>query len=478
MPLTNPLLDHPTLADLMAPKADFGALAAPLRTAGVRAIECVAADFGSQARGKVLARERFLAERSARLPSVVFGTTLSGGEPAAVFEQLIPPTYPDVELRPDLATLVPQPFAERQLSVICDVHGRVPSPRGDGAEVDLAGLAPRTLLQRALALLAAQGWQARVAPELEFFLFAPWPGHGPLRAAASPTAAAAQEPANELYGAERASLFSRYFDALWQACEAQRIPITGYAHEAARSQYEVNFAPGEPLAQADAVWRFKRLARELALRLGFVASFMAKPEPDDVGTGLHWHASLLRADGRNLFSAADGGAAPALLHALGGLQALAPAGLALLAPHANAYLRLSRADAAPASADWGWDNRSAAFRIPACGPDNRRVELRLPGGDANPYLTLAWLLGALHQGLTQRLQPSPPLTGAARTDSAQALPRSLDAALAHLDALPGAIFDDAFKTAFHAIKHHELAERAACADPHRDWDLALLLHGA
>ena len=474
MPFANRLLDRPWPEDL---PATLDALAEPLARLGVRNIECVASDFGSQARGKVLSRQRFIDEAGCRLPSVVFGTTVSGGEPAEVFARLIPKTYPDLALVPDLATLVPQPFAEQQLSVICDLQGRVASPLGAG-EVDLAGLGPRTLLKRALALLDAQGWQATVAPELEFFLFAPWPGHGPLRAAGSPTAASVHEPRNELYGAERSSLFAPYFDALWRACEAQRIPITGFAHESARSQYEVNFAPGAPLAQADAVWRFKRLARELALRLGFVASFMAKPELDDVGTGLHWHLSLA-SGGRNLMTADDSGEAPALRQAIAGLQALAPAGLALLAPHANSFVRMHRPDAAPATADWGYDNRSVGLRIPASSPANRRIEVRLPGGDANPYLALAWMLAGVHHGLTQQLQPAPPVTGVARAaGNPLALPPSLAAALDALDALPAAVFDDAFKTAYRAIKRHELAERAACADPHAQWDLALLLHNA
>lgn len=474
MRFANHLLDQPWPADL---PVRLDALASPLARLGVRNVECVASDFGSQARGKVLSRQRFVAEAGCRLPSVVFGTTVSGGEPPEVFARLIPKTYPDLRLVPDLATLVPQPFAEAQLSVVCEVHGRVASPLG-GGELDLAGLGPRTLLKRALAQLDARGWRATVAPELEFFLFAPWPGQGPLRSAGSPTAATVHEPRAELYGAERSSLFAPYFDALWRACEAQRIPITGFAHESARSQYEVNFAPGEPLAQADAVWRFKRLARELALRLGFVASFMAQPALDDVGTGLHWHLSLAGADG-NLMSGHDGRETPALRQAIAGLQVLAPAGLGLLAPHANSYARLHRQDAAPATADWGYDNRSVGLRVPDASPADRRIEVRLPGGDSNPYLALAWMLGAVHHGLTHGLQPSEPLAGVARTDgNPLALPCSLAAALDALDDLPQAIFDAVFKTAFRAIKCHELAERASCADPHTQWDLPLLLHNA
>lgn len=218
---------------------------------------------------------------------------------------------------------------------------------------------------------------------------------------------------------------------------------------------------------ADAVWRFKRLARETAVRQGFLASFIAKPFPDQPGTGLHWHASVQHLggprDGANAFTDEAGLDTPRLAHFVGGLQAHAAASLALLAPWAHSFERLRRADASPTDASWGEDDRSVAFRLPAASAANRRIEHRLPGGDASPYLTLAVLLGSGLLGLEGELPrlATPP---ALPTDLPQAL-RVLEGSTALRDLL-----GEPLVTLFVAQKRHELAERAALSDPQREWD--------
>jgi glutamine synthetase len=243
-------------------------------TAATTTVECAVADFTSVARGKVVSCADFDALQGCRLPSVVFGVTLTGGEPAAVFGPLLPEDYRDLRLVPDGATAVPVPGRGDRISVICEPAGWLPRP---GREpLDAAALSPRVALRRVLTRLATAGLRATVAPELEFFLLERT-AEGGLRAAGVPGGSGSREHALEIASLERASLFSPYFDALFAACAQQRIPVTGFAHESAIGQYEVNFAPGEPLAMADAVWRFKRLARETAVRQGFLASFLAKP---------------------------------------------------------------------------------------------------------------------------------------------------------------------------------------------------------
>lgn len=359
----------------------------------VRTVECAVADFTSVARGKVVARADFEAMRGCRLPSVVLGVTLTGGEPAAV------------------------------------------------------------------------------APELEFFLVERT-ADGGLRPAGVPGPSGSREHALEIASLERASHFAAYFDALFAACAVQRIPVTGHAHESACGQYEVNFAPGEPLAMADAVWRFKRLARETAVRQGFLATFMAKPFLDQPGTGMHWHFSLQdRASGHNVFSEPDGSASPRLAHFIAGVQRDAAAALALFAPYDHTFDWMNRSDASPTTADWGGDDRGVAFRIPPSSPANRRVENRLPGGDANPYLTVAATLGLGLRGLERAEAP---------LAEAPPLPRSLGAAL---HALEGSValrdvLGDALVDLHVALKRHESAERNALADPRRGWDVVHLTEQA
>jgi glutamine synthetase len=404
---------------------------------------------------------------------VVFGVTLTGGEPDAVFGPLLPADYRDLALRADLATAVPLPGREDRVSVICEPEGWLGRP---GREpLPASALSVRAALRRVLAQLERAGLRATVAPELEFFLLERGADGVGLRPAAVPGGSGSREWALEIASLERAAHFGPYFDALFAACARQRIPVTGYAHESAWGQYEVNFAPGEPLAMADAVWRFKRLARETAVRQGFLASFIAKPFADQPGTGLHWHASLQHhggpRDGANAFTDAQGRDRPTLAQFIGGLQAQAPASLALLAPWAHSFERLQRSDASPTAASWGEDDRGVAYRLPAASAANRRVELRLPGGDASPYLTLALLLGGGLQGMARELP---------RLDEPPALPTTLDAALTALDASASLreLLGDPLVDLFVALKRHELAERAALADPGRNWDLRHLVEQA
>ncbi|BDI05192.1 glutamine synthetase family protein [Sphaerotilus microaerophilus] len=456
------------------PPMDPEAARQALSDLGAQAVECVLGDFTSVARGKRVHRDDFLALGGCRLPSVVLGLTLTGGEPEPVFGPMLPRQYSDLTLQPDLATLAPRPGRPAEASVLCEPGGRWWSEH-HAREVDASELCPRSALRRVLARFEAEGLTARVAPELEFFLLQRDEAGGriTLDSARAHPGAMARESACEAYSLERASHFDAYFDALYAACATMGIPLSGHAHEAALSQFEVNFHPGPPLAQADAVHRFKRLAREIAAQHGFLASFAPKPFLDQPGTGMHWHFSVQRHDAAwpHLFAEPDGADSAELGHFVAGLQDQAPAAMAFLAPHDMAYDRITRSDASPSHASWGGEDRSLAFRIPTSGPASRRIENRLPGGDANPYLTVAVTLGLGLAGLQAAKAPLP------TCNERHALARSLPDALNALDAsstlrdLLGAPLIDLYV----AIKRHEQAERAALDDPRQHWDLRHLI---
>lgn len=439
-----------------------------LQANAIRRVELVFADLTSVARGKVLSHASFAETLGAKMPSLLLGLTVTGGEPKAVFDSIFPPTFPDMAMRPDWRTLVRDPLAAvPTATLICDLEASFTAADGH-CQYQVAELSPRQLLKRVLARLQAAGYRARVAPELEFFLVHPQrAADGGLQAAHGMSGTAAHiESSHDLASAETASTFAPFFDALWAACEAQGIPITGYGHESALGQYEVNFAPGEPLAQADAVFRFKRLAREVARRHGCYATFMAKPYLNEPGTGLHWHISLADEAGANPFSAEDGAPDPRLRHFIGGWQASARGAMAILAPYAHSYVRLQRPDASPASVEWGYDNRTAAFRVPHSDAANRRVEHRLPGGDANPYLSLALMLGAGLAGMQQQIEPGPEVSDRPAQSARGALPLDLAEALAELQRCPimGEALGAPFIELYGLIKQHELTEQAADAD--------------
>lgn len=436
--------------------------------AGARSVECALGDFGSVARGKRVLAADFVAAAGCRLPSVLFGLTTTGGSPPEVFGPLLPADYRDIDLVPDLATLGPRPGRDGEVGVVCEPTGRWHAA-AYGRDIDAAELSPRAVLRAVVAALAEAGLRATVAPELEMFLLQPEAGG--LAAARPRPGSPVREVACEAYSLERLTQFEPYFDELHAAAAALRIPLTGHQHEAALAQYEVNFAPGDPLAQADAVWRFKRLAREIGQRHGLLASFAAKPFLDQPGAGMHWHVSLRRAaDGAPLFAAADGSASDALMHFIAGVQAGAPAAMALFAPLGMSFDRITLSDASPTHADWGDDDRHAALRIPASSAAARRVENRLPGGDANPYLVLAATLALGLEGLRGGRQPRP------GRDPADLLPRDLPAALGALgaSAVLRRWLGDPLVDLYLALKRHEHAERSAAADP-RAWDLRHLI---
>ena len=437
-----------------------------------RWVECAFGDFSAVARGKRVHPADFVGMKGCRAPSVVLGLTLTSGEPDTVFGPLLPATYDDMHLVPDLSTLAPRPGRSGEVTVICEPSGPLPTAQGP---IDAARFSPRAALRRVVAQLAAQGLQATVAPELELF-FLERDATGRPQAARPHTHAPVRERCCDVLSLERLSHFEPYFDELYAACDTLGIPVNGHAHESALAQYEVNFRPGPPVTQADAVWRFKRLAREIAARHGFLASFAPKPFLDEPGTGMHWHISLQRTDAGagewpHVFAQPSGEDSPALGHFVAGIQRHAAAAMAFFAPSDMAWERIALSNASPTHATWGQEGRDLALRIPASGPTSRRVENRLPGGDANPYLLLAATLGAGAWGL--RTAPAP----IAGRDEALALPRSLPEALATLadDGLLRDVLGAPLVDLFCAVKHHEHAQRAALADPRTDWDLTHLL---
>jgi glutamine synthetase len=182
------------------------------------------------------------------------------------------------------------------------------------------------------------------------------------------------------------------------------------------------------------------------------ASFMAKPHEDWSGSGCHIHVSLVDTHGHNVFASQQQEADPfsqSFYHGLAGLQMHLAEGMALWAQTANAYRRYVPRNYVPKAAHWGHNNRTVALRIPHGTGAAARIEHRVSGADANPFLVVAAILAALHDGLTHARVPSPAAQGdASLQDNAQALPLTWVQAL---DAFAGSTFyRQAFGEAFHA----------------------------
>ena len=287
---------------------------------------------------------------------------------------------------------------------------------------------PRQALARVVERYRAAGLTPVVATELEFFLIDD--SGGQLRVPPSPRSGKRRT------GAETLSLraldaFDRFFTSLYDACEAMDIPADTAISEAAPGQFEINMMhQDDPLKAADDAWLFKMLVKGLARQYGFAGSFMAKPYEEWSGSGMHVHFSVLDGTGRNIFDDGTDRGSDMLRHAVAGCLAAMPGSTLLFAPHENSYDRLVPNAHAPTGIGWAYENRTSAIRIPSSGPAARRIEHRVAGGDVNPYLTVAAILGAALNGIEDRAPCPAPLRGNAYDQGLTQLPGTWSQAIA------------------------------------------------
>jgi glutamine synthetase len=286
---------------------------------------------------------------------------------------------------------------------------------------------PRHALHTVVERYRALGLVPVVATELEFYLIDD-SGRTP-RVPPSPRSGKRRTGAETL--ALRAlDAFDRFFTDLYDACEAMDISADTAISEAGPGQFEINLMHGpDAMKAADDAWLFKLVVRGLARRHGFAASFMAKPYEQFSGNGMHMHFSILNDKGENIFDNGGEEGSEKLLNAVAGCLRALPDSTLLFAPHANSYDRLVPERHAPTGIAWAYENRTAAIRIPSGSPKARRIEHRVAGGDTNPYLMIAAVLGAALQGLEEGLTPPPPITGNAYALDLEQIPETWDGAL-------------------------------------------------
>ena len=286
---------------------------------------------------------------------------------------------------------------------------------------------PRHALANVVNRYKAKGLTPVVAMELEFFLIDDRKTQ--LRIPASPRSGK-RHKAGEILSIRVLDQFDAFFTELYDACEAMDIPADTTISEAGLGQFEINMVHvDDPLKAADDAWLFKMLVKGLARRNGFAASFMAKPYADYSGSGMHTHFSVIDRTGANIFD--DGGAkgTDALGHAIAGCLAAMPDSTLIFAPHANSYERLVPNAHAPTGVAWAYENRTAAIRVPSGAPAARRIEHRVAGGDVNPYLSLAAILGAAMNGMEAQQTPPAPITGNAYTHDLPQIPGNWEDAI-------------------------------------------------
>jgi glutamine synthetase len=417
------------------------------RERGISEVEAIIPDMAGVARGKIMPAEKFTADEGMKLPESIFLQTVTGDYPPDTTSAMSPAEI-DIVLKADTKTVREVPWAaEPTAQVIHDCF------YSDGRRVTMA---PRHVLRHVLELYAQRGWEPVVAPELEFYLIEPnLDADYPLKPPVGRSGRA--EPGRQSYSIAAVNEFDPLFDDIYQFCERQDIEIDTLIHEDGPAQMEINLLHGDPLELADQVFLFKRTAREAALRHKMYTTFMAKPHGKEPGSAMHIHQSIVDTKTRqNIFSNKDGTPSQLFFAHIGGLQKYLPAAMALFAPNVNSYRRITRAALAPINVQWGYDNRTCGLRVPVSAPENRRVENRVGGADANPYLAIAASLACGYLGMVENLQPTEPIAGSAH-DLPFALPRALDSALRRLTESEALIrvLGEPFVAAFSIVKSAE-----------------------
>ena len=390
--------------------------------AGIGAVEVEAffPDLTGVPRGKIMPCEKFI-HGAVRMPESAIAQTVTGKWGGQ--EDFLDEVDGDMELRPDIDGCFVVPWAKEPTGqIICDCI----SNKGS-----LLRHAPRSVLKRVLRFYQREGWQPQVAPEIEFYLAAR--DNNPDNPLQSPVGRTGRpEFSSQPFSIDAANEFEDVIEDIYKFAEAQNLDVDTLIHEEGAAQFEINFKHGEPLNRADQMLMFKRCVREAAIRRGICATFMAKPLENYPGSSMHIHQSVWSRDGENLFADGNGGFSRMFENYIGGLQTHMPDIAAMLLPNVNSFKRIN-IEWPVTNIHWGVNNRTVGLRVPEAGAESSslRVENRVSGADANPYLAIAASLLAGFIGMKKHLHPRPEVSGAA-WEMPRGIPLNLESALSKM----------------------------------------------
>ncbi|MDP1730688.1 MAG: glutamine synthetase family protein [Devosia sp.] len=420
----------------------------------IEVIEAFVIDANGVPRGKWIPRDRAadILEHGMALPRSIYALDVWGRDVNAA--GLAEGTGdPDGLCLPINETLAPVTWLSRPTAQV--ILG-MQNEDGSGFYAD-----PRNVLRNVLKSYERLKLTPVVATELEFYLIDPV--HSALDPVRPPNSRDVrwQSRQTQVLSISELHEFEVVFAEISRACSAQEVPADTILRENGPGQYEVNLKHvPDALLAADHAVLLKRIVKGVARKHDFDATFMAKPYGQHAGSGMHVHFSLLDEQGRNVFAIANGQPSEMLRHATGGLIATMAEGMAIFAPNANSFRRVTVSEHAPMYASWGLETRSAAVRVVASRREATRIEHRVAGADSNPYLVLAAILGGALFGIEQKLDPGAPLINDNHTGEHALLPNNWDYALelfAESQFTADCLGAD-YKALYLACKNQELAE--------------------
>ncbi|MFV0927591.1 glutamine synthetase family protein [Pseudomonas palmensis] len=334
---------------------------------------------------------------------------------------------------------------------------------------------PREVLRGVVEKFDALGLDICAAFELEFYLIDQDNLNGRPQPPRSPISGKRPQ-STQVYLIDDLDEYVDCLQDMLEAAKEQGIPADAIVKESAPAQFEVNLHHvADAMKACDCAVLLKRLIKNIAYDHEMDSTFMAKPYPGQAGNGLHVHISLLdKKTGKNIFATDDPENSETLRHAIGGVLETMPASMAFLCPNVNSYRRFGAQFYVPNAPSWGLDNRTVAVRVPTGSSDAVRIEHRVAGADANPYLMMASILAGIHHGLTNKVDPGEPVEGNSYEQLEQSLPNNLRDALRELDdseVLNQYISPD-YIDIFVACKESEMAEfEVSISDLEYNWYL-------
>lgn len=429
-----------------------------------------AVDLDGLWRGKRVSRDYFLnsvCDKGTFICNILFGWDMQDEPISDLAYTGYDTGYPDVNLRPDLSTLKPVPWEPGVASAICDIFER------DGRPLDIS---PRNVLRSMISRAESLGYQPIAAYEFEFYLF-----QGTPREIAANGWRDLQplSDGHHTYNVYRDAGTDFLIGEVRRQLADYGVFIEASNSEHGPGQFEVNIHYSDALQAADNAMLLKHTIKELAAKHGYTASFIAKINPDWAGSSGHVHQSLLDNDGNPAFANPDDPKSLSAVgaHYLAGLVEHVADLTAIQLPTINSYKRIQGAQWAGSSSTWGVDNRTVAVRsIPDAGPA-ARVENRVGGADANPYLVLAANLAAGLDGIERELTPPAAIEGNAYDlppGQAPLLPTSLMEATDRINAsiFVRKMLGDRFVDHFAATRRWEINQFAAAVT---EWEVARYL---